>query len=872
MTTPTADSTGEPAAAETTSHEVSSHARSLEAAGTHEGVVNVRIGPRFLELFSANLYASPNKAFEELVSNSWDAGATVVHVQIPEDLTVTTAGMWVLDNGESMDLAGLEQLWDLASSAKRERTTPPRPPIGKFGIGKLATYILAHEVTYVCQASDGLIRAVTMDYHRVDAQPTDASPKLQLGELQLEVRRLDAEALQDLFADLPDGDRLLDLINQGVPPPTGITDVDDGFGGAPAEELAPKTETWTLALLTNLKDDGRRVKSHFIRRMLRAALPLGASISIGVNGEAVESTKLDLPVAREWRLGPGLDLRFVDDENDSPVEVIQHENPHPHVTVAGIPGPITGTARLYEDRISGGKSDDRARSVGFFVNVRGRIISLDDPYFGLENLSHGAWAHFRCTIRADGLDEVLNIERDTLRDGPELRLFRSLLRELFNLARNAYSARTYDAWPTAGDLLVRRWDAFPLKDLGDLVGDRLGSSVALPMFVDASDIDDAEAERSKWRQTAKERPSELLSDVREVEADPDAALASYKLSSRQLELNANHPFAREHGVTAEERELVRDLALLDFLVETHMVQAGVDVHHVDEMRQYRDRVMRVLARLRRRTGAQIAQLLEEATGSVKGLEIIVGEALEYLGFVVTPIGGNGQPEGVARAPITPNKDEAKQSYSFTYEAKSTNHSNGKVPADDVNPGKLLKHREKHAADFTLVVAPDFQEGDISVECEAQGVTPMRARDLATLLILSGRKGAVPLEAFRSLFTLHDPDQVHGWVENLFPLSDTTPSRLRLEEILDAVESIGDGPDVLKTNTVALEIRRARESNDRPTNPEVRAVVQGFGVLLPGLIESSGDDLYLSGSVDVIRQRIREMLERLPESLQAKFNQ
>ena len=50
--------------------------RLLSNLGTLEGTVPVQIGPRFLELFSENLYSSPNKAFEELVANSWDASAT----------------------------------------------------------------------------------------------------------------------------------------------------------------------------------------------------------------------------------------------------------------------------------------------------------------------------------------------------------------------------------------------------------------------------------------------------------------------------------------------------------------------------------------------------------------------------------------------------------------------------------------------------------------------------------------------------------------------------------------------------------------------------------------------------------------------------
>ena len=169
-----------------------------------------------------------------------------------------------------------------------------------------------------------------------------------------------------------------------------------------------------------------------------------------------------------WILGPGLGLDPLEWEEDSdpvPVEEIDAP-PYAHVKIEGIEGPITGTVRLYEQRISGGKSEDRSRSVGFFVNVRGRVIALDDPYFGLENLSHGAWAHFRCLVRADGLDAILNVERDTLRDGPQLRLFRALLRALFNKARSSYLGMAAAVWPNAGELLQKRWDAFSSPRFG----------------------------------------------------------------------------------------------------------------------------------------------------------------------------------------------------------------------------------------------------------------------------------------------------------------------------------------------------------------------------------------------------------------------
>ena len=43
-----------------------------------------------------------------------------------------------------------------------------------------------------------------------------------------------------------------------------------------------------------------------------------------------------------------------------------------------------------------------------------------------------------------------------------------------------------------------------------------------------------------------------------------------------------------------------------------MITQGIDTGAVEEVNQYRDQVMRVMARMRRRTGAQISQLLEES--------------------------------------------------------------------------------------------------------------------------------------------------------------------------------------------------------------------------------------------------------------------
>lgn len=118
--------------------------------------IHVELSTRFLEQFSEQLYSSPQKAFEELISNGWDAGATVVDVRVSGELDSERATMCVFDNGESMDDEGLRLLWRIAFSPKPK--TPVkygRQVIGRFGIGKLATYVLARKLTYICRGGTG---------------------------------------------------------------------------------------------------------------------------------------------------------------------------------------------------------------------------------------------------------------------------------------------------------------------------------------------------------------------------------------------------------------------------------------------------------------------------------------------------------------------------------------------------------------------------------------------------------------------------------------------------------------------------------------------------------------------------------------------
>src|SRR5258706_8543580 len=94
--------------------------------GEQTSYIDVRISYRIIELFSEGLYSSPNKAVEELVSNSWDAGADNTHVILAPDLSQPDGEIVVIDDGIGMDERGLQQHWLLGTSIKRiEGKAPP---------------------------------------------------------------------------------------------------------------------------------------------------------------------------------------------------------------------------------------------------------------------------------------------------------------------------------------------------------------------------------------------------------------------------------------------------------------------------------------------------------------------------------------------------------------------------------------------------------------------------------------------------------------------------------------------------------------------------------------------------------------------------
>lgn len=857
-----------------------------DSIGTHSGEISVELSTRFLEHFSEQLYSSPQKAFEELISNGWDAGADYVDVRIGADLTQPGATLAVLDNGSSMNEEGLKLLWHIASSPKKNTPTLyGRPVIGKFGIGKLATYVLANKLTYICLAADGVIRRVTMDYSSLDKAKTGDGDKAADGDklirdVKLEIFEVSLNDVYEALKAVSGGDEITKLIQNGVKRPEDPK-IEDEFGGPKANFQPPPNGTWTLVILSELKPTGKELKTGVLKRMLAAALPIGSEIAIAINGDLLASSKLTTTVQKEWEVGPELDFDTFDfDEGNgaapdgtevkpTQIKVKSAAKPYPHVEIEGISGTITGRVKLYEEKISKGKSEERGSSNGFHVNVLGRVVNQSDPSFGEENLSHAVWASFRMTVRADGLNEFLTTNREQFKDRRQIKIFRAFLRKVFNVARSKYDSDESAALPHGGDVLVQSLGVISLNPLRNVVDETLAGKAPVPGLFDEGGVKDREAKRESWKKDTSENIKNALSEVKfEKFGDDNDGFVKFRLSDNAIVINKEHPFVEEHSKTKAEKDLLRTVAMVNLLTDVYALDIGVGSAKLQSIRDYRDKIMRFRAMQSRQSGTHIATLLlrmQHESKNYRLLEAAVSDALRYLGFQVVDKAKPGEPEGIAFAYPTPTQtepsemDAAPPLYSFTFDAKASKEVAAQT--NNINLAGIVEHRERYSADYALVIAPGYQDGAIEIRCEQQVVTPITAADLGRLLKYTVEYGAIPVTKLRDMFSHYSPNSVATWVLDLEEWL-TTKRPLTLDIFIKALEHLkGKIPDVLAASMVAYTCREELKKKT-VKDTDVIALVRGLSILAPDIIAIDNDKIIVNASAQKVAEAVRSQLEKL----------
>ena len=813
----------------------------LESVGKKIDDIDVTISSRIIELFSAGLYSSPNKAFEELICNSYDAFASKVAVYSPDDPTVSNAYIWVCDNGEGLDAGELKQLWKIGESLKRKdiERDKKRLQIGQFGIGKLSTYILARKLTYISKKNEQYILA-TMDYNLINND---------VNGIKIDEREITEDEAK-LIANEYIKSELLNF---------------ELFG-----EKASKT--WTISLMTELKPKASEIKLGRLKWLLSTALPLNPGFQLKFNGAEVESSKIKMPIMKTWIVGKEDQTLDKIDGAVSRVEKDADGKEKYYVDLPNIRG-INGEFILYEDSLVEGKSSNLGRSHGIFLSIRGRLINLDDPLLGMEAFSHGAFNRTRIIINADELDDNLTSTREAVRDSVPFTQLKEYIKKKFNNeVRKFYfeQERKLDQEKSISYRMAQTAYTTSKRPVYNFIKKFYEDKIINPLLIEKPALDKKEQLLGLYErdlETGEQVIEKIEYDYKQIE-EP---IAKLNLLTKTLWINKSHPYVANYIDSNNNLIPLESMIITEVLTESHLYELSLDEGMINEIIRKRDSTLRQLALSDKMGIPTAAMFLKASLDNATGLEEAVARVLTVFGFEVTPIGGNGEPDGKAEAYLGFSEEGKKRSYSLTYDAKST--AKNKIAAATAHLSGLRRHREKYNADFSLEVAIDYQGATdemsaISIEAENEKVTMLTAKDLIKLLLLITPK-QIGLDKLRELFeTCYAPQDVHEWIENVEKLEVEKPPYYEIIDIVYELQKTDSEAPVLSLIRYQLKEKMKKDYS----TSQVRDWLLLLSNLVPGSVTIDGNYVGVQASAQIIKERVHKAINDMPLVYQPLYDE
>lgn len=807
--------------------------------------LEVQISYELIRLLSEQLYSSPAKAIEELVVNAWDAEAQQCLVYVPSALREPIDGVpddliVVFDDGGGMDESGLQDLWHVGLSRKRraeieaakngaKATKKKRLQIGKFGIGKLATYAIARQVTYLSRTPDGGMLGLSVDFD--DFEKTEEQRSLVVEPLKVPVVGLDSKRLTD------------DVRFQQVAKSIGLsadTLVDDGHSH------------WTIVILERLRSDAVALTERKLQWVFSTAMPLESNFKLSLNQTPVESAdenvewKVEFSVAElpEERLKRISELTEEEWKKDGD-KLISPSFP------SGISGKVrVAKASLYRPTT---KRSDLGRSHGFFVKVRGRLVNDEDPLFGIRPRVYQIFNRFTATVHADDLDAKITAAREAVEQSPQQTKFEILLTSLFGEARSRYEKLEREA---ADDERKKKDGA------RNFVGANLFEHPVADVLVGAERHADEhwfylEIEPDEQRVTELITSLYLDEPRRQYvysydQLGEEMPLVRFQPEASQFILNEDHPIVDEFvSETGRGKELVELVATGEALLEVYLREAGVQPSTARILLERRDSLLRSLARERVFAPAALARNLRAARNHDKELEAALVAAMRLLGFSAEHISNAGEPDGIA------TYNDGRRDWIVTLEAKSTGED-GKTPSlGALDFAGLVEHMDTAEADGCLLISPAYpgeaqtKESAAARRGKRGEISCWTIEDLARVVEAAEHRHISAVDVRDIVRAEFAPKDVKSAVDKLLSVDRPTPLELRgavLDEIIDSYKLVPDAD--LGVSAVAVGVNKRLRTEGRGALPEeaVRNAVSA-------LVDGSQGGLHLSENKETVFVRV-----------------
>jgi hypothetical protein len=702
----------------------------FEAGETVSNVV-LEIDYQIIEHFSRHLYGSANKAIEELVANGFDAYAERVFVYLPGQFTTKYVAVW--DDGWSMDIGGLKDLWRIASSPKeslgRVATGPrgTRKMIGKFGIGKLASYAIGNTITHLCRIDDQFL-AITVDYRQI--HPEDGGqPITTKNPLTAPIKSMTPTQALSFIEEVFDTDQ------------------------TPLARGLYNESRWTLAVVGDLK--GKELQTGRLTWVLGNGMPLRPDFRVWVNDDPV-GPRLEKDSVKRWDFStPALQetllsdwqkarkaSKVAGDLNFGREAGLNEAKPDDEVSYVLLPnlGWVWGEVRLFDRSLLDARASDQGRSHGFFLMVRGRLLNTDDAEVFLKPPSYGTFYRSQFILNIDGIDDELLADRSRLQQDTAKAAELALLQQSVYMAARTFlesrdqeqaEAQMHLAYlPTASREFYRE----PLTSL--LM--RMGHSAPMEFHVSKP--------RVERRLLGDEKPLAALSPVGDG-----------------FQVNASHPYYKAledklgKSRKAQEFYKIYDLfAVSELLLEGRLYDLGLPDAQVTDVMEWREGLFRELARSYASAPSELAiDLINASYIGGKAFEEALAALLMSMGFKAEPLGASGKEDIFLLATIGPG------TYKFIFEAKG---SRGKIANDKAEVSGAASHRGAVNAEWAIIVAREFagfersssNEAAIIRECMATANVSIMTVEALILLSEVVSEFGYPLNLIKDVFTAIEP--------------------------------------------------------------------------------------------------------------------